>query len=504
MKLALKIFLAFLLTSVLVVVLMVATMRFYVARNFSDYLNKTALERLDPLAAALAAEYETQNGWRRFMAGPGRWREILISALPLVDRDRFGAPGGEEPAIGGEDAGTGPPPKEARPVREREAPSQRLAGRIVRLAQRICLFDERQRQIAGGRTDEPADNFTLRPIAVDGRTVGWLGLHKRERFSSPLDTEFIREQSLALYLIGGGILVLAAIASFLLARHFLAPVRQIAQGTRALAEFRFDTRIDVHTRDELGQLAADFNRMAATLKQYETLRRQWVSDISHELRTPLAILRGEIEALQDGVRPPSAANLESLHAEALRLGKLVEDLHLLSLADSESLLAQYQPVKPVAILTETLAQFETRLEAAGIGVRFVPQGDAPVTVMGDGGRLAQLFANLLENTLRYADAPGGLTIDARHDEHRLTLAFEDSGPGVPAEALPRLFDRLYRVDRSRSRALGGSGLGLAICKQIVESHGGSIRAVHAPTGGLRIEIVLPLAVDGGGNRERRA
>jgi two-component system sensor histidine kinase BaeS len=496
MKLALKIFLAFLLTSALVVVLMVGTIRFYVARNFSDYVNKIALERLDPLAEALAAEYETQKGWRRLVAGPGPWREMLLSALPLADRDRFGAPGAGEPAAGAE---AGIEPKEAPPVRQREPLPPRLAGRAARLSQRVCLFDEQRRQIAGGRGRESAEDFSLRPITVDGRTVGWLGLHKRERFSSPLDSEFLREQSLALYLIGGGILALAAIVSFLLARHLLAPVRQLAEGTRALAEFRFETRIDVRTRDELGQLAADFNRMADTLKQYETLRRQWVSDISHELRTPLAVLRGEIEALQDGVRRPSAESLESLHAEVLHLGKLVEDLHLLSLADSQSLLTKTQPVKPVAVLAETLAQFGTRLEAAGIRVRLEAERDAPGTLLGDAGRLAQLFANLLENTLRYVDSPGALTVSARRDGNRMTLAFEDSGPGVPAEALPRLFDRLYRVDRSRSRALGGSGLGLAICKQIVESHGGSTRAAHAPSGGLRVEIELPLIAEGASN-----
>ncbi len=305
---------------------------------------------------------------------------------------------------------------------------------------------------------------------------------------------FLKQQTQALYLIGGAILVLAAIVAFLLSRHLLAPIRKLTAGTQALAAREFGTRIEVESGDELGQLAADFNTMAQTLEQYERQRQQWISDIAHELRTPLSILSGEVEALQDGVREVNSVTLDSLRAEARHLSKIVNDLHELSLADAGVLSIKKEPLDPVPVLKETLSHFQTRFEENQITVENRAGNDPPTNIIGDADRLQQLFSNLLENTLRYADSPGTLQIWQERTENRLTLFFEDSGPGVPAEALERLFDRLYRVDKSRSRTQGGSGLGLSICKSIVTAIGGEIRAVNGPSGGLRIEIELPLAL----------
>jgi len=233
--------------------------------------------------------------------------------------------------------------------------------------------------------------------------------------------------------------------------------------------------------------------MAQTLEQYERLRQQWISDIAHELRTPLSILSGEVEALQDGVRDVNPYTLGSLRSEARHLSKIVNDLHELSLADAGVLSIKKEPLDPMPVLKETLSHFQTRFEENQITVENRAGNDAPVTVTGDADRLQQLFSNVLENTLRYADSPGTLRIWQERTENRLALFIEDSGPGVPAEALERLFDRLYRVDKSRSRTQGGSGLGLSICKSIVTALGGEIRAVNAASGGLRIEIELPIA-----------
>jgi two-component system sensor histidine kinase BaeS len=180
-----------------------------------------------------------------------------------------------------------------------------------------------------------------------------------------------------------------------------------------------------------------------------------------------------------------------LHFEALRLGKLVDDLYQLSLADSQDIALRKDPVKPWRILKETLESFRTQLAQRGIAIELDLEEDENTTIAGDAERLTQLFSNILENTLRYVDFPGTLRIRGNHTENLLTIYFEDSGPGVPRESLGRLFDRLYRVDRSRSRALGGSGLGLAICRQIVEGHGGRISADNSRSGGLSIRIEFP-------------
>jgi len=331
----------------------------------------------------------------------------------------------------------------------------------------------------------------LQEISVDGHTVGWLGLHKRQNLSNPLVVVFLKQQYQAFYTIGGVILLLAAVAAFFLSEHLLAPIRKLAAGTQALAARRFDTRIDVESRDELGQLAADFNTMAQTLENDEHMRQQWISDIAHELRTPLAILGGELEALKDGVRKVNRDRLGSLHDEVRHLNKIVNDLHELSLADAGMLSIKKEPVDCGQVLNETLRLFKLRFDQNRITVENSLENQPPITVMGDADRLRQLFSNLVENTLRYADTPGILKIEQAYTANRWILFFEDSGPGVPEDALDHLFDRLYRVDRSRSRAQGGSGLGLSICKSIVNALGGEIRAINGNSGGLRIEVEFP-------------
>ena len=481
-KLSYKIFVAFLLTALMVVVLMVGIIRFYVARNFADYVNKSLLERYSDVTVALVSEYRTQGGWQALENNPDRWEELLRSSLPrkvLEFRRRPPQPPVIENKKSGGSAKEIPPPRPPR--------------RIQRLARRLAVFDANRQHIAGGRAGVSYDKFTLQEIIVSGKTVGWLGLHKREPLANPLAVDFLKQQTQALYLIGGAILVLAAIVAFLLSRQLLAPIRKLTAGTRALASREFDTRIEVQSGDELGQLAADFNAMAQTLENYERLRQQWISDIAHELRTPLSILSGEVEALQDGVREVNSDTLDSLRAEARHLSKIVNDLHELSLADAGVLSIKKETLDPVPVLKETLSHFQTRFEENQIMVENRAANDPPISIIGDADRLQQLFSNLLENTLRYADSPGTLQIWQERTENCLTIFFEDSGPGVPIEALERLFDRLYRVDKSRSRKQGGSGLGLSICKSIVTALDGEIRAAKASSGGLRIEIELPLA-----------
>jgi two-component system sensor histidine kinase BaeS len=479
-KLSYKIFAALTLTSLLVVVLMIGIIRFYVARNFADYVNKSLLERYSDVAAALATEYQTHKGWQVLKDNPGRWHEILRTSLPQKGFDP-----GNRPAR--------PPDLENKGFsgRAQNRPYPKPSRRVQRLARRLALFDADKQHIAGGRSRDA--HYTLQAIAVDGQTVGWLGLHKREHLANPLAVGFLTQQSQMLYIIGGGILLLAAIAALLLSKHLLTPVQKLTAGTQALMSRRFETRIEVESKDELGQLAADFNTMAQTLESYEHMRQQWISDIAHELRTPLSILRGEIEALSDGVREVNRDSLNSLLAEARHLSEIVNDLHELSLADTGALSIKKVPIDPAAVLKETLGHFKQGFAENLIKIENNLENHHPITIISDADRLQQLFSNLVENTLRYADAPGILKIGQDCTANRLILFFEDSGPGVPEDALDHLFDRLYRVDRSRSRAQGGSGLGLSICKSIVNALGGEIRATNGNSGGLRIEVELPRA-----------
>lgn len=230
--------------------------------------------------------------------------------------------------------------------------------------------------------------------------------------------------------------------------------------------------------------------MARTLSRNEQLRRQWIVDISHELRTPIAVIGGEVEAILDGIRQPTPERMAALHNEITALGKLVDDLHLLSLADQASLELTLAPVDLAALAREQFSHFEPRMAGQGLTLTL----DAPETLIlqADAHRLHQLLSNLLENSLRYTDSPGQVRILLQGDSGQITLEIQDSAPDVPDTELPRIFDRLYRVDLSRSRALGGSGLGLAICREIVLAHGGDIQAEKSPLGGLSIKIHLPV------------
>jgi two-component system sensor histidine kinase BaeS len=480
-KLSYKIFATLTLTSLLVVALMVGLIRFYVARNFTDYVNRSLLERYSQVADALVAEYKKHRSWQVFKKNPGRWQEILEISLPRKHLDP-----GYRPSQ--------PPDSEIKGSsgRAKDRPPPGPSRRIQRLARKLALFDADKQHIAGGRTRVEYDGYTLQDIVVDGQTVGWLGLYKKEPPANPLAVGFLTQQSQMLYIIGGGILLLAAVVAFLLSRHLLARVEKLTAGTQALMSRRFDTRIEVETKDELGQLAVDFNAMAQTLERYEQMRQQWISDIAHELRTPLSILRGEIEALQDGIREINRDTLNSLLAEARHLSKIVNDLHELSLADIGALSMKKIPVDPAAILGETLGHFTRNFTKNHITIENNLGNHPPITIIGDADRLRQLFSNLVENVLRYADSPGVLKIGQARTANRLTLSFEDSGPGVPKDALAHLFDRLYRVDRSRTRTHGGSGLGLSICKSLVNALGGEIRAANGNLGGLRIEVEFPL------------
>ena len=483
-----KLFASLLCTSLLIVIAMVATSEFYVSRNFADYVNKMELERLSSFIDRFGEEYVAHQGWDHLRNNVKAWRNLLRSENRPPDPNRSlppppprterephrWEPNPEIPDIGppGE-GGLFPPPPHG----------------LFRLASRISLFDA-QRRLVAGNPSAPEEQL-LQEITVDGATVGWLGVRKTPHLSHPLDIEFAEQQTKAFYLIGVVTLCAAILVSFFLSRHLLRPIKQLAGGTQALSQRKFETRITIHSRDELGQLASDFNAMAQALEQYEQLRRQWLSDISHELRTPLSILRAEIEAMQDGVREITEEALASLHSEVLHLSKIVNDLHELSSAESAMLTIKREPVNPLQVLKATLKSFETRFRERDLRIQEDMEGQE-VVLAGDEDRLRQLFSNILENTLRYADSPGTLKVWHHCTDNELTLNFMDSGPGVPGKSLERLFDRLYRVDEARNREHGGSGLGLAICKSIVEALGGRIKAANAPSAGLLIAIVFPL------------
>ena len=484
-----KVFLTFLLYSIAIVICMLVVAGYFADRNFQDYVDRAEKAKLVQLAEVLGREYQASGSWEPVVARwrpwldemgtgePGERTARLMPPTPLSSN--FATPGPERHE-GHPPAHDAPPPP----------PPAMVPPRPHFVEPHLVLLDAGRRLLAGSEPF-PSEAYLLEPVTVKGLPVGWVGMERFIPGRHPLDVEFLAHQSPTFYAVGGIALLMAVLVTFGLSRHLLAPLKELASGTRALTRRRFETRIEVQTEDEFGQLAADFNNMARALGRYEQMRRQWIADIAHELRTPLAVLRGEIEAMQDGVREVTPEALDSLHFEVLHVSRIVHDLHDLSLIESGSIEGERTVLNPLEVLEETVKSFHTRF--AQRGIRIEAKDGCRVDVVADPDRLKQLFSNLLENTLRYADAPGVLRIGHTATAERFELYFEDSGPGVPEESLARLFDRLYRVDRARSRDKGGSGLGLAICKGIVESFGGTIEASNGDSGGLRVAVSFPVS-----------
>jgi two-component system sensor histidine kinase BaeS len=499
-----RLFLAILLATAFAVASMVIIMQRSLDRGFLRYVNAIEKTGHIRLAAKLEESYAVERNWDFLRGSQARWRSLVIESLPGEDPGQphevppGGFPGNvaglDRPLPQGEPPFRSPdvqppfPSGDAPPMLPGKPPSPRLVGSF---AHRLFLLDSNKRAIIS-RTEIPAGSET-KPLHFQGRVVGYLGLLPHGEISDERQLRFLKQQKNAFVLVAGVLVLLAAGLSLILAKRLIRPIRALAGATHDLASGRYNTRVPETSSDELGQLARDFNVLALTLEKNEQTRRQWVADISHELRTPLAVLRGEIEAIQDGIRQPTADSIRSLHGEVMRLNRLVDDLYQLSLSDLGALTCRKEELDLAELLTDVLAMYRDEFSDKGIRITDdIPLKPEPL-VFGDPGRLHQLFANLLDNALKYTDSGGELAILLECRECQATIDFLDSSPGVPVNDLEKLFDRLFRVESSRSRKTGGAGLGLAICRNIVEAHSGNIVARHSPTGGLWIRITLPQA-----------
>jgi two-component system, OmpR family, sensor histidine kinase BaeS len=456
-----KLFFAILLTCVVVALAMAAAIRGSFNQGFLGYLNEQEEQRLEMLRPTLASAYARQGSWDFLRGNPRQWFSLI-----------------RPPGLPQNDDGPDRPPL---------PPESDMTG----LNLRVSLLDA-QKNLVIGNPRLHAD-AKLKSIEVGGATVGWVALVPFQQVSTGAALRFQEQQLKASSIIGGSAILLAALVAWLLARTLLAPVRHIAASTHKLATGDYTSRVTVSSRDELGQLAEDFNHLAVTLEKNEKLRRAFMADVSHELRTPLAVLKGELEALQDGVRPVTPAAIESLQSEVMTVGKMIDDLYELSLSDAGALNYKKARTDILDVLRMTANAFQDRFTQKQVALELDVAAHQAAYCYGDAGRLRQLFANLLENAARYTDAGGKLVITAGVAARMITLRFDDTKPGVPDAMLPHLFERFFRAEQSRNRGTGGAGLGLAICRNIVEAHQGAIAAAQSPLGGLRITVSLPAA-----------
>ncbi len=472
-----RLFLAILTATVLAVVCMFLIMKWNIDRGFFRYVDRMEQKRFALLSSRLEESYAGHGNWDFLRQDPLIWRQLVDASIPEVGP---GHPGEDRPGMPGErtHGGEGGPP-------DRFFPPQ-----PTRFAVPFVLLDAGKRPLFG--PVEINAHKDLKPIHHKNKVVGYLGLLKRKIPSDELQQRFLKEQKLALFMVAGMIVLVAAGLSLPLANRLVRPIKGLAAATERLAAGEFATRVPVISTDELGRLARDFNALAMTLEKNEQARRQWVADISHELRTPLAVLRGEVEALQDGIRQPTPDSIRSLHGEVMRLNRLVDDLYQLSMSDLGALTYRKEDLDLAELVTDAIVSFRPEFARKEISLtEDIPMARG-VVVFGDPERLRQLFTNLLDNALKYTDEEGKLAIRLVCRSDQATIDIQDSAPGVLESDLVRLFERLYRVEASRNRSAGGAGLGLAICRNIVEAHAGSIDALPSPLGGVWIRVTLPL------------
>lgn len=434
-----------------------ALVRWSFSSPSSGYDAAAERQQLGPFAQRLAGRYPDAGPWTSRRAAPAERRAMWQAALD----DAFHAT--------------------ARPT--------------SLLADRSGLLDANGRLIAGYRASPllvalvSIDSIS-RAIVVDGRTVGTLVVARPRNADDALAVAFLIRQQGRLAALAGFALLLATLASLLLAQRMRRPVHALVRGANAWGEGRFDLRVDARRRDELGDLARAYNALAERLQRAEDARRQWVADTSHELRTPLAVMRAQVEAMQDGVRPATADHLALLGRHLAGLGRLVDDLQTLALGDAGALVMQLAPVDAAAMVTALWDGFAPRFEAAGL-TRTMEPLPANAIVRADAQRLHQVLTNLMENSVRHTARGGrvGLSIELSDEHCRIVL--DDSAPGVADETLARLGERFIRLDASRRREDGGAGLGLALSRTLMELQGGELTFGHSALGGVRATVILP-------------
>ena len=356
------------------------------------------------------------------------------------------------------------------------------------------------------------------PITVSGKKVGELYLTTSQMGSgrgymgggrggppttSPstitAEQNFLSQVNSSLAFTGLIAVAIALIVGLILTRQITSPIKALVNGARQIARGNLRYRVEIKSKDELGNLGQSFNAMAASLDEAEQERRRIIADIAHELRTPLTVIEGTVTGIQDGVFQPDKEHLDAIKEQTSLLTRLTSDLRDLSLAESGQLKLVLSPTDLVDLVRRKASQFEVKAQEKGIETKLVLPEEAP-KVNVDPARIEQVLGNLLTNAIRHTPSGGSITVliraldrDKAHqiDSPSLILSVADTGEGIASEHLPHIFERFYRVETSRARSEGGAGLGLAIVKQMVQAHGGKVWVESELGKGSSFYVALP-------------
>ena len=327
-------------------------------------------------------------------------------------------------------------------------------------------------------------------VDVNGKQVGTVLVLGSPPPLGGLELQYLNRTNQALLYAALGAALVALLLGTILARTLTHPLRELTTAIHAMAKGNLKQHVSVKSRDELGELAAAFNQMSSDLDRLNLSRRQMTADIAHDLRSPLTVIGGYVESMRDGVLKPTPERLNTIHAEVQHLQRLVEDLRTLSQADAGELTLNRETLAPLALLERMAKSYGHLAAQKKVALEVTAEPGLP-EIRLDPDRMAQVFGNLITNSLRYTPEGGKILLSARQADDFLAFSLQDNGQGIPADALPHIFDRFYRADPARAPG-GESGLGLAIARSIVEAHGGSISAESEAGKGTTIRIMLPL------------
>jgi signal transduction histidine kinase len=337
----------------------------------------------------------------------------------------------------------------------------------------------------------PTDLTAGAAVSSGGQTIAVVISPSGDAIRDPAQARYLASTDAALLIAAAATAGIALLLGGLLARLITRPLRELTAAARQIAAGGPGQQVAVRSRDELGDLATQFNHMSADLAHANQLRRQMTADIAHDLRTPLTVISGYLESLRDQVLKPTPERFATLYDETQILQRLVEDLHTLSLADAGELPLQRRPIEPLQILAHVAETYGHAAEQAGVSLVTRATGPLPA-VSVDYERMSRALGNLVSNALRYTPRGGSICLSAGVAAGRLTLSVEDTGSGIAAEHLPNIFERFYRADASRQQQTGGSGLGLAIVRSIIEAHSGTISVASEQGQGTTFTVSLPL------------
>lgn len=477
LKLSHKLFIANLGIIFALVLIMLGISYVFSKNLLNDLMHAHISKDLKSFSSVLSKEYERENSWDGLIKNRNLWASIIRSYIQDTD-DLPNHPLKPDSQI----------PLKLVPVKI-DSLNDMHSERFDIFIDRVSLLDNSKNPIISASI--LGHSYKYQKISVRNEVVGWLVLGLPS-FNKISNTNNYLEQQLKVSLWLGAVgIFIAAFFSFGLSRQITAPIKKLTQGAKQLAERDFSLRISINTNDEFSELANSFNHISDELSNYDRKQKQWLMDISHELRTPLTILQGEFSAIGDGVTQYSPYIISSLQDEVSHINRLINDLNDLFVTESLGFHCLKDEIDPSKLLSDNLNRYKSKLLGRNISLHTSLDVDN-IWVMGDANRLSQVLGNLLENSFRYIQSPGRLWVSAEVKDDQVIITFNDSGPGVPAQAIEQLFDRLYRIENSRNRKTGGAGLGLAICKNIITAHSGEIHAFNNTKGGLCITITLPV------------